>query len=252
MPFINGMSATDPIHQEILYQGGKYNRSSYKTMTKEEIQKALKTTPFPYSWGVYTTALSRALLQRAIDEAVRQLGPDNFVYCDTDSIKVIGQLNLDRLNNEQIRKAERAKAYADDSKGRRHYIGVFEADAHYDKFVSQGAKRYAYEIDGHMGVTVSGVTKQRNEKTGEYFAVEELKSLKRFKPGMTWTRAGGTMAVYNDDDNFDYTDQETGRVIHIGKNVAIIPTTYTMMYARDYELLLTEIKLYGEYKSERE
>lgn len=50
---VYGMSATDPIHQEILYQGGDYKRSSYETMTEEERNKALKTTPFPYQWGVY-------------------------------------------------------------------------------------------------------------------------------------------------------------------------------------------------------
>lgn len=103
-----------------------------------------------------------------------------------------------------------------------------------------------------MGVTVSGVTKQKNEETGFPFAVEELKTLERFKPGMTWKKAGGTMAVYNDDDDFDYTDPETGKTVHISKNVSIIPTTYTMTYSKDYSLLLREIKLYGEYKSERE
>ena len=241
------MSATDPIHQEILYADGLYNRSSYSTMTKEKIQKALKATPFPYSWGVYTTAYAREQLQKAID-----LCGEKIVYCDTDSVKVKGPVDIDRLNSYQKRKAIQAKAYADDMKGKRHYIGLFEMDGHYDRFITQGAKRYAYESNGHIGVTVSGVTKQRNEKTGEYFAVEELKTLERFKPGMTWEKSGGTMAVYNDDDDFDYTDQETGRTIHIGKNVAIIPTTYTMTYAKDYKLLLSEIKLYGEYKSERE
>ena len=53
IPFIYGMSATDPIHQEILYKGGDYKRSSYDTMTDAEKEKALKTAPFPYQWGVY-------------------------------------------------------------------------------------------------------------------------------------------------------------------------------------------------------
>ena len=50
---VYGMSATDPIHQEILYKGGDYQRSSYDTMTEEEKAKALKSAPFPYQWGVY-------------------------------------------------------------------------------------------------------------------------------------------------------------------------------------------------------
>ena len=244
---VYGMSATDPIHQEIKYNGGNYSRSGYDTMTKEERLSALKKAPFPYQWGCYTTALSRAQLQRAID-----LCGSKIVYCDTDSVKVIGNIDINQLNDQLLTKAERVGAYADDRKGRRHYIGIFEDDGHYDRFITQGAKRYAYETDGHIGVTVSGVTKKRNEKTGEYYAVEELKTLERFKPGMIWTEAGGTMAVYNDEDDFDYTDPVTGRSVHITKNVSIIPTTYKMTYAKDFELLLGEIKLYGEYKSERE
>ena len=241
------MSATDPIHQEILYNRGYYKRSGYDTMTDEEKEKALKTAPFPYQWGVYTTCLSRMQLQKAI-----KLCGDQIIYCDTDSVKVKGCVPIDKLNNEYLEKAKRAKAFADDRNGKRHYIGLFEQDAHYDRFITQGAKRYAYEKDGHIGVTVSGVTKQRNEKTGEFFAVEELQTLERFRPGMIWTKAGGTMAVYNDLDDFDYTDPETGGIVHITKNVSIIPTTYKMTYAKDYELLLGEIELYGEYKSARE
>lgn len=244
---IYGMSATDPIHQTITYDKGEYNRSSYSTMTKEEIEKALKSAPFPYQWGVYTTALSRYQLQKAID-----LCGNKIIYCDTDSVKTKGPAPIEKLNDYQLRKATSAGAFADDRKGTRHYIGVFEQDAHYEKFITQGAKRYAYIKNGKMGVTVSGVTKQINEETGIPFAVEELKSLERFRPGMTWEKAGGTMAVYNDKDDFDYTDPETGRTVHISPNVAIIPTTYTLTYEKDYSLLLDEIKLYGEYKSMRE
>ena len=244
---VYGMSATDPIHQEILYNDGNYTRSSYDTMTEEEKQKALRSAPFPYQWGVYTTALSRYQLQSAID-----LCGDKIIYCDTDSVKTKGQAPILNLNEKLQAKAIQRRAYADDMNGHRHYIGLFEQDAYYDRFITQGAKRYAYEKGGHLGVTVSGVTKQRNEETGEYFAVEELKKLENFKVGMTWDKAGGTMAVYNDNDNFVYTDPETGKSLTITKNVAIIPTTYTMTYANDYALLLNEIKLYGEYKSERE
>lgn len=50
---VYGMSATDPIHQEIKYNGGDYTRSSYDTMSDAEIEKALKGAAFPYQWGVY-------------------------------------------------------------------------------------------------------------------------------------------------------------------------------------------------------
>lgn len=137
--------------------------------------------------------------------------------------------------------------------GKRHYIGVFEPDGHYKQFITQGAKRYAFIKDnGKMGVTVAGVSTEINEETGDSFAVEELKTLDRFKPGMKWEKAGGTQAVYNDADNIMYTDPETGKNVQITKNVAIIPTTYVMTHSRDYALLLRDIQLYKDFRRERE
>lgn len=252
------MSATDPIHQEIKYAGGEYIRSGYETMNIDEIEKALKGAAFPYQWGVYTTAYARKQLQDAIKLCGKQI-----IYCDTDSVKTLGDVPIEKLNADLKARAAAVKAYADDMKGKRHYIGLFEPDGHYRKFVTQGAKRYAYIKDnGRMGVTVAGVTKKIDEETEwtdeeekKYhpsFAVEELKSLDRFKPGMKWKAAGGTMAVYNDDDDFDYTDPKTGKQVHIGKNVSIIPSTYVMTHSKDYALLLSEIQLYSEFRRLRE
>lgn len=241
---IFGMSAQDPIHADIKYEDGLYIRSDYDSV---EVEKVLKSAKFPYSWGVYTTAYARAALQEAID-----LANQNMVYCDTDSVKVSGKLDLSALNKKRQKLAEDQGAYADDPKGQRHYMGVFELDGVYDRFVTCGAKRYAYEANGHLSITVSGVSKAVNEDTGVPFAVEELKCLENFKEGFKWSKAAGTMAVYNDDDNFDLVDEETGEIIHIGKNVALIPTTYEMTYAQDYKRLLKDIDLYGDYMKARE
>lgn len=178
-------------------------------------------------------------------------------------MKTDGVVPIERLNIDLKKRAELVGAYADDMKGKRHYIGVFEPDGHYRQFITQGAKRYAYIDDrGRMGVTVAGVSKQLDEETelidedGEIynpsFAVEELKTLKRFKPGIKWEKAGGTQAVYNDADDIDYKDKESGNTIHISKNVSIIPSTYVMTHSRDYARLLTEIQLYSEFRKELE
>lgn len=244
---VYGMSATDPVHQDIYYKDGAYRVSGYEDFNEDELQKLLKNASFPYQWGVYTTALARRQLQMAI-----KLCGDRIVYCDTDSVKVIGDIDISKLNDKLMKRAIQSKAYADDMKGKRHYIGVFEFDGHYDQFITQGAKRYAYMSDGHMGITVAGVSKKINEETGLSFAVEELKTLDRFRVGMTWRKAGGTISVYNDGDNFTYTDPATGKTIQITKNVAIVPSTYVMTYSKDYRLLLNEIQLYGDYQRERE
>lgn len=244
---VYGMSATDPVHQEITYTDGDYTVSSYEDFTEDELTKLLKNASFPYQWGVYTTAYARKQLQDAID-----LCGDRIVYCDTDSVKVLGDIDMSGLNDKLISRAKAQKAFAEDMKGKTHYIGVFEFDGHYDRFITQGAKRYAYETDGHMDIVVAGVSKKINEKTGISFAVEELKKLERFRVGMKWCKAGGTISVYNDGDNFIWNDPVTGNSLKITKNVSIVPSTYVMTYAKDYSLLLSEIKLYGDYQRERE
>ena len=244
---VYGMSATDPVHQEIEYTSGEYKVSGYEDFAPDELLKLLKNASFPYQWGVYTTAYARKQLQDAID-----LCGDKIIYCDTDSVKTKGNIDIEKLNGKLQQTAIQRKAYAVDMKGKTHYIGIFEFDGHYNKFITQGAKRYAYETDGHLGITVAGVSKKINEKTGISFAVEELKTLDRFRVGMKWSKAGGTISVYNDNDDFIYTDEETGNTLHITKNVAIVPSTYVMTYSKDYNLLLKEIQLYGDYQKERE
>lgn len=256
---VYGMSATDPIHQEITYKDGEYTRTDYENMTEDEIEKKLKTASFPYSWGVYTTAYARLQLHKAI-----KLCGDKIIYCDTDSVKTDGPIPIYKLNDELKKAAIRNNAFADDMKGNRHYIGLFEEDAHYDKFITQGSKRYAYISHGKLGVTVSGVTRELNEKTGVPFAVEELGCLENFHPAvydkkgnviskaMVWHKAAGTMAVYNDIDDFDYRDPKSGKTVHITKNVSIIPSSYVMTHSRDYRSLLDgSVKLYGVYQKER-
>ena len=243
---IYGMSAQDPIHADVKYDDGVWTVSGYDR-PKEEIEKTLLKAKFPYQWGVYTTAYARQALQEGIDLAGKQM-----VYCDTDSIKTEGPVDIERINGYRRKLAKAYGGVEKDRKGIDHYIGIFEYEGTYDRFISCGAKRYAYEQDGHMTITVAGVTKEVNEETGIPFAVEELGCLENFHEGMKWIRAGGIAAVYNDHDDFMYTDPESGRQLHIGKNVALVPSTYEMTFESDYRKLLFELDLYGEYLDKRE
>lgn len=243
---IYGMSAQDPIHADIRYDDGIWSVSGYNR-PKDEIEKTLLKAKFPYQWGVYTTAYARAALQEGID-----LAGDKMVYCDTDSIKTLGPVDIERINDYRRKLAKVYGGVEADRNGENHYIGIFEYEGKYDRFISCGAKRYAYEKDGNISITVAGVTKQVNEETGVPFAVEELKALENFHEGMKWIQAGGIAAVYNDHDDFMYTDPESGNQVHIGKNVALVPSTYEMTYANDYTKLLLELDLYGEYLDRRE
>ena len=253
-----GMSCQDPIHSEILFDGGKYTERNLYDFPSEA-EKALAKAPFPYQWGVYITCYAREALQEAID-----LAGDRMVYCDTDSVKVIGKLNLDEVNKKREKLARKNGAWAKDRKGNSYYMGVFEYEGTYDKFITQGAKKYAsikgdckysatcpYFPKCKMKVTASGVSTAINEKSGLPIAVEEMGSLENFREGMIWREAGGTMSVYNDADWFSYTDPDSGKSVYITPNIAILPTTYKMGYSDDYRDLLTDVLLYGDYIEKR-
>lgn len=237
---IYGMCATNPLQDTIEYISGEYRE---KEIEKTEKEKVLQEAKLPYQWGVYCTAYARRSLQEGIDK-----GGEKIVYCDTDSIKYLGFVDISKINERRKKQDEKRFAYADDRKGVRHYLGVYEDDGDYEKFITQGAKRYAVVSKGKLKVTVSGVTKQINEKTDIAFAAEELKEIGNFKPGMIWRKAGGTRAVYNDD--VDEWLEIEGQNLHITKNVAIVPTTYELAYAQDYEKMLERISLFGRWKKE--
>ena len=242
-----GMSVQDPLHAKILYDDGDYTvQDLNKVGTPEELEKALSGAAFPYQWGVYVTAYARQALQEAID----LIGYDKMVYCDTDSVKMIGTVDMQGINKKREQIAKRQGASAVDRKGVAHYMGVFEYEGTYDQFITQGAKRYAYVLNGKMGVTVSGVSKKINPETGIPIAVEELRDLKNFKDGMIWHESAGSLSVYNDDDNFYYhVDDERG--VMITPNIAILPNTYQMGFSKDYTALLQDVELYGEYVDRR-
>ena len=108
-----------------------------------------------------------------------------------------------------------------DPKGKPHPLGVFEPDAHYDRFLTWGAKKYAYEIDGECHLTVAGLSKKA-----------PLKSLADFTPGKTWgyTDSGRMTAFYNDSQQPTTITDCQGNMYTINQPFAIClqPTTYTL------------------------
>lgn len=264
---VYGMSATDPVHAIITLDlnnadnyGGEFTTSDYDT---EGIADALAKAPFPYQWGVYTTAYARAALQDGI-----RLAGEQIVYCDTDSIKTLGHIDFSELNAQRRAAAENFNACCADTAGCMHYVGVFEYEGAYNGgFITQGAKRYAYRMEpgtdpSGLHVTVSGVTHKRHEyyndrgeltRTVEW-CNEELGALENFRPGMLWIAAGGTASVYNDTDDFIYNAPD-GHTVHITRNVVIVNTTYKLTYSTDYaELLrnLSDVELYAEWRKKHE
>jgi len=227
---VYGMMCQRVITPAVVYSDGKwaydmeYNR-------QEEYDKEVKKAFLNYAWGVWVCAWARYRLHEGISAA----GWENFVYCDTDSVKSMMDLNIKTFNDKRVQDAKKSGGWAVDPKGNVHYMGVFEKEDTYDEFITLGAKRYAYKIDGKIGMTVAGVSKKRG-----YKELEKMGGLKAFREGVTFYDAGHISAFYNDDDNFDLTVE--GRIIHIGRNVSLVERPYTMTLARDLHEMMKNLE----------
>lgn len=233
---IYGMTAERPIKDTAQYDPETGDYHIEKGMFEEQISHAWLN----YAWGVWVTALARYRLREGI-----WLAGDNFVYCDTDSVKYLGDVDFSGYNAERVAHSQKNGAYATDPAGITHYMGVYEEEHPYGEFITWGAKKYAYTIDGKLGITVAGVGKKQG--------AEELQAaggLKAFAPPFVFTAAGGLEAVYNDNITpVDYLAPD-GRTYCITSNLTLRPSTYTLGLADDYlDLLSQRVALYGDLRT---
>lgn len=230
-----GCSAQDPAKDSILYlQDGTIEDQediySEEGKTISEILSEAHPT-MPYQWGVWTTARARELLQIMID-AVHESPHCEFVYTDTDSVKYIGDYDLEIINAGLRAVADQNGAYADDTKGHRHYMGVYEFEETYKRFETMGAKSYIYEDHGgQLHITIAGVPK----KAG----AEELKRMGGFdayKVGAVF-HDGITKTRYHDKRELTVIEID-GHRCELTSDLVITPTFHQIGFSKDYKILL--------------
>lgn len=229
---IYGMMAQDPVKQNTIFSNGEWSAGNDPV---SELLEASNNKPFLcYQWGVWVTAWARWHLEQGI-----KLAGDNFVYCDTDSVKYIGEIDWSKYNADRIKDSTQSGAYAKDPSGELHYMGVFEDDGHYAEFKTLGAKKYAYNYEpgGKTYVTIAGVTKRKGGKELDKFG-----GLSAFSPGFVFVEAGGTESIYNDNPEIGVIERE-GRQIAITPNIVIKDSTYTLGITAEYESLLNSSRL---------
>jgi hypothetical protein len=170
-------------------------------------------------------------------DAVHENPASEFVYTDTDSVKYIGEFDLEIVNGRLREIAINNGAYADDTDGNRHYMGIYE----YEKknfgvqFETLGAKSYVYEDrKGELHITIAGVPKKAGAKELQRmggFSAYNIGAI--FHDGITETR-------YN--DKRQYTKQNyKGHEIEITSSIVIRDSFHQIGFANDYEILLSQL-----------
>lgn len=236
-----GMMAQDPVKQSIEFINGDFVER--EDNPEELLYEAVKHSFECYQWGVWVTAHARRELRAAIN-----LVGDNFIYCDTDSVKYaaagFSADAWDKLNKSIRSRARKNGAYATDPGGETHFMGVWEADDSYTEFKTLGAKKYVYRLAGtdKLKCTIAGVGKKAGAAE-----LEKYGGLEAFTEGFIFNEAGGLESVYNDSDYGMYTIE--GHDVYISRNVVLRPSTYTVGITADYARLLSDdryIKLFME------
>lgn len=233
---VYGCSAQDPGKDNIIYNENPTDENGLYTFEGKDLDDILyhARPSQPYQWGVWTTARARERLQIMID-AVHENPDSEFVYTDTDSVKYIGDFDLETINAGLRQISIDHGAYADDVHGNRHYMGVYEFEGTYKRFETLGAKSYVYEDDsGDLHITIAGVPK----KAG----AAELTRMGGFDAYAVGTvfHDGVTETHYNDERQFKRTTID-GHVVELTSDLIIRDSFHKIGFASDYKILLENL-----------
>ncbi len=201
-----------------------------------------------YQWGVWVTAHCRRRLQKAID----LVGIDSY-YCDTDSLKFLGNHDADfeLLNKEILEEAEKCQLLTscdvlnpNTGKTEHYQLGIWEKEKTYATFKSLGAKKYAYTYKDDpetLRITVAGLSKS---KGGEWLTKHGGMSKFRSDTIIPVGASGRTVSDYIDKTS-PYELWFKGERILTGSAIAIYETSYTFSIADEYAELLADLEGVG-------
>ena len=210
-----GMIVTDIIRQENLFND-QWEKGENSTL---EEYYSNRNNFLTYQWGLFVTAICRTNLQKAIDK----IGLD-CVYIDTDSVKYVGKHDdvFEQINQEMIDWCTQNDIINYVNVGNhKYFLGLYDKEKGYDEFVTLGAKKYAFNQNGKIGITVAGLNKKSGAKE-----LERKGGLSIFKIGTEFFDSGRKTVYYNDDKKHFLTVQ--GCQIENASNIALVDSSYTL------------------------
>lgn len=210
-----GMIVTDIIRQENLFND-QWEKGENSTL---DDYYSKRNNFLTYQWGLFVTAICRTNLQKAIDK----IGLD-CVYIDTDSVKFVGEHDnvFEQINQEMIDWCTQNDIINYVNVGNhKYFLGLYDKEKGYSEFITLGAKKYAFNQNKKIGITVAGLNKKSGAKE-----LKQKGGLSKFKIGTEFIDSGRKTVYYNDDKKHFLTVQ--GCKIENASNIALVDTTYTL------------------------
>lgn len=165
-----GMMVTAIVQADVVLENDEWQ---IKQLTKEYVQDRLDKLKawsprerryfLSYSWGVWVTAYARRNLWACIEHC-----DEDVIYCDTDSIFVLGEPDFTWYNDNVTKELKKVceeldldfeKTRPKTPKGIAKPLGVFEREEDCIEFLTLGAKRYVERRKDGLHLTVSGINK---------------------------------------------------------------------------------------------
>lgn len=252
-----GMAVTNNIRNEVIYDPDTMEWGEEEISNEdiiEKLQKEKNEAFLSFSYGCWCTAYARRNLIGTILEGNID---DYLIYTDTDSLKLKYGYDKSIIENYNKRVHEKIKKMCEvlnideklykplDIKGKEHILGEFDFEGTYTRFITQGAKKYAYEsleldeksnmMKNKIHITVSGVPKK---------AKCALKKLEDFKDNFVFrSEDTNKMTAFYCENQIactltDYLGIECE--VRDKTAIAMVPVSYTLDRALDYAHLISD------------
>lgn len=164
---VYGMMVTDIVRDNIIYDGDWGLEPTDKLEEIDNYNNKRSRFLF-YAWGVWVTAYARRNLWLGILHM-----KEDYIYSDTDSIKFFNKdkhlkffeeynqwVEMKQIHTLKHYNLDTQLLYPKTKKGETKLSGVWDYEGMYTRFKTLGAKRYLYEQDRELYLTVAGLSKR--------------------------------------------------------------------------------------------
>lgn len=265
---VYGMSVTNPLRDEYIFDGeewGTIESNPVELFDMLEKHNESENRFLYYIWGIFVTAYARRNLFTGI-HAVK----DDYVYSDTDSIKLLNHENhkayFETYNKLVEIKLKRAcdyhnidfeKVQPKTKEGKVKRLGIWDFEGVYKHFKTLGAKRYMLEKDHALrtdgkyypiSITVSGVNKFKAVPylLDDLAGGNIMTAFEKFNDGLHVPpeKSGKNLHTYIDEPKQGYlTDYQGHTAFYMElSSVHLEPTSYDLSLAKLYTDYLKGIK----------